>query len=72
MLVKFAPDLAEDASASHGGCCSAAGADGVVLTNTTVQRDAPTHPAQAEFLAEAGASLGSAQRPQHGDDPCGA
>ena len=26
-----------------------------MLTNTTVQRDAPTHPAQAEFLAEAGA-----------------
>ena len=54
MLVKFAPDLAEDALLRMVDVARAAGADGVVLTNTTVQRDAPTHPAQAEFLAEAG------------------
>ena len=29
------------------------------MTNTTVQRDAPTHPAQAEFLAEAGGLSGA-------------
>ena len=59
MLVKFAPDLAEDALLRMVDVARAAGADGVVLTNTTVQRDAPTHPAQAEFLAEAGGLSGA-------------
>ena len=59
MLVKFAPDLAEDALLRMVDVARAAGADGVVLTNTTVQRDAPTHPTHAEFLAEAGGLSGA-------------
>ena len=54
MLVKFAPDLAEDALLRMVDVARAAGADGVVLTNTTVQRDAPTHPAQADFWRKPG------------------
>ena len=54
MLVKFAPDLDKDALFRMVDVARAAGADGVVLTNTTVQRDAPTHPAQAEFWRKPG------------------
>lgn len=59
MLVKFAPDLAEDALLRMVDVARTAGADGVVLTNTTVQRDAPTHPDQEAFLAETGGLSGA-------------
>jgi dihydroorotate dehydrogenase len=59
MLVKFAPDLSEGALLRMVDVARAAGADGVVLTNTTVQREAPTHPAQAAFLAESGGLSGA-------------
>jgi len=59
MLVKFAPDLAEDALLRMVDVARAAGADGVVLTNTTVHRDAPSHPGHEAFLAETGGLSGA-------------
>ena len=59
MLVKFAPDLAEATLLRMVDVARHAGADGVVLTNTTVERGEPTHPAQAQFLAETGGLSGA-------------
>ena len=59
MLVKFAPDLAIDTLLSLVDVAREAGADGVVLTNTTVERGPPSHPKHARFLAEQGGLSGA-------------
>ncbi len=59
MLVKFAPDLAIEGLLRLVDVAREAGADGVVLTNTTVERGPPSHPSHARFLAEKGGLSGA-------------
>ena len=58
MLVKFAPDLDVEVLLGMVDVARNAGADGVVLANTTVHRGPAEHPSQARFLAEKGGLSG--------------
>jgi len=59
MLVKFAPDLDVPTLLAMVDVARNAGADGVVLTNTTVERGPAEHPDHARFLAEKGGLSGA-------------
>lgn len=59
MLVKFAPDLDVDTLLGMVDVARQSGADGVVLTNTTVQRGEPEHPSHERFLSEKGGLSGA-------------
>jgi dihydroorotate dehydrogenase len=59
MLVKFAPDVDVTTLLGMVDVAREAGADGVVLSNTTVERGAAEHPSQVAFLAEKGGLSGA-------------
>ena len=59
MLVKFAPDLEVATLLGMVDVARNAGADGVVLSNTTVERGPAEHPSQIPFLAEKGGLSGA-------------
>ncbi len=59
MLVKFAPDLDVATLLGMVDVAREAGADGVVLSNTTVERGPAEHPSQIPFLAEKGGLSGA-------------
>ena len=64
VFVKLAPDLTEDALEDLLAVCTAAGAAGLVATNTTVARDglASDHPRRAETGGLSGAPLAARAR----------
>ena len=57
LLVKIAPDLADDDVLAVGDLALAVGLDGVVATNTTISREGlRSHPAEVEELGAGGLS----------------
>ena len=58
IFVKLAPDLSNDALEEAVAVCTAAGAEGLIATNTTLARDGIA-PVEADLAAEAGGLSGA-------------
>lgn len=59
LLVKIAPDLSDDQLVAVVNTARAAGCDGIVATNTTIERPTPNTPKDERIFAETGGMSGA-------------
>jgi dihydroorotate dehydrogenase len=59
LLVKIAPDLSDDQLVAVVNTARSAGCDGIVATNTTIERPTPSTPKDERIFAETGGMSGA-------------